>query len=784
MNFDEFKNSIIIVRDEAKDSIIKKISSKLLNIKVITLSELKKNYYFDYTKEAVYEISKKYNCIVEVAEIYIQNLYYIQDIEEEKIRFLKSIRDYLDEKKLLKRNPLFRSYLKGKKIVLYNLENVDKFYKNIFDELRKYSEVCKYSEEREKSIKHIYKALNKDEEIAFVACSIVNLIKDGVDINRIKIANLKSDYYYVVKKTFKEFNIPIELENISSSNGTVLVQAFKKMFSSNMQGVLTELKTYVKDSDDENLYQSIVNVLNNYAWCNDYNDVRNMIFKDISNIKLKSRILKNAVRVIDFPDDFISDDEYVFLINFNQGVIPINAKDEEYLSDEIRGKLGINTSVDTNVGNIREIRKKIRETKNLIVTYSLYDLSSELYISNAYDESLFEYRDIIVDYTSSNSYNRLRLLSAKDEFKKFGTVTDDLIILSNHYLDEPYCSYDNKFKGIKAEKIRAFFDNKLTLSYTSMNRYYQCAFRYYLTYIMKVDKFEDTFQTTVGNIFHKILSECFVPNYDFNAAWNECLANTTYHMNAMELFFITNLKDELALIIETIKNQMDYSSLKKVLYEKEIIVPIDEKMNITFKGFIDKVLYDEFDGETIVAVIDYKTGNPSLKLENVVYGLDMQLPIYIYLLKNSNEIKNIRIGGFYLQNILNNISDRDKRIESLKLQGYTNSDLKIISKIDSSYENSKVIKGLKMTSNGFAAYSKILRDADMNTLSSLVGTKIREASDNILSGLFDINPKEIDGKNEGCKYCKFNIICHKSNADIVKLKSVNREDILGGAQNA
>ena len=30
-------------------------------------------------------------------------------------------------------------------------------------------------------------------------------------------------------------------------------------------------------------------------------------------------------------------------------------------------------------------------------------------------------------------------------------------------------------------------------------------------------------------------------------------------------------------------------------------------------------MYDEFNGETIVCIIDYKTGNPNPKIENVKY---------------------------------------------------------------------------------------------------------------------------------------------------------------------
>ena len=73
---EEFNNKIVILNDYAKKSFIKKID-KLINVKVITLSELKRKYYFDYDNKAIYFVSNKYNCIPEIAKIYIENTYFI-----------------------------------------------------------------------------------------------------------------------------------------------------------------------------------------------------------------------------------------------------------------------------------------------------------------------------------------------------------------------------------------------------------------------------------------------------------------------------------------------------------------------------------------------------------------------------------------------------------------------------------------------------------------------------------------------------------------------------------
>ena len=766
---EEFNNKIVILNDYAKKSFIKKIN-KLINVKVITLSELKRKYFFDYDNKAVYFVSNKYNCIPEIAKIYIENTYFISDINTKKINFLKEIKKELDTNNLLTYNELFKEFLKGKDIVLYNLKYVDKFYKNIFKELEKYSNITNYNDSNNESIKELYKANNSEEEIAFVCSSITKLIKSGVNINNIKLANVKSEYEFIIRKTFKLFNIPINLPSYETIKSTSLVIKFKELYNNDINITIDKLKEHINTKEENDIFKSIINIVNSYLWCNDFELVKDMVFNDIDNIKTPREKLKNAVEIIEFKKELVNDDDYIFLIGYNEGSIPVNYKDEDYLSDYEKEKLGISTSFELNDNAMNEIKDSIKNIKHLIVTYPNHNLSSEIYISSSYEKELFNEKELNISYNESNNYNKLRLVSEKDENSKFGTITKDLIKLSSHYKDMKYSSFDNKYKQIDKYKIKEYFKNGLTLSYTSMNDYYMCSFRYYLDYILKVNKYEDTFEATVGTIFHKILSMCFESDIDVIRTYESEIEKSNYEFSESEKFFLSILKDELILVIETIKNQLSYTQLNKSMYEKEIIIDVDKNLHIKFKGFIDKILYNEFNGQTIVAIVDYKTGNPNLNINNSIYGLEMQLPIYIYLIKN--EIKDVKIGGFYLQKILNNITDKEKKLDSLKLQGYTNSDLDIIDKVDSSFNDSKIIKSLRTSSKGFYAYSKIINDEEIDILNKIVESKIKEASINILDSRFDINPKEMNNEVIGCKFCKYKDICFMKPKDTITLKEI------------
>ncbi len=773
-----FNNKIIIIKDAEKENLFSSISS-LINIKIITLSELKKKYCFDYTNQALIYTSKKYNVVLDTAKKYLNSIYYINDnCNSNKVNFLIKLKQDLIDNNLLIENKLFREFLKDKDIVLYNLENIDKFYLNIIDELKQNNRVEEYNNKKEESITNIYEANNKDEEVAFVASSICKLIKNGININNIKLANVNEDYIYSIKTIFKMFNIPVILPSVNNIKGTKIVRKFKELFSNDIEKTISDLKQFV---DDDYVYKQIINTLNNYSWSDNYEDIKEYIFNDIDNIKKKPKQYKNAVRVVDFENETF-DDEYVFLINYNEGIIPHDYKDEDYLSDKEKLLLGVSPSYELNTLSRINIQNKIKYTKNLVVTYSKYSLNGELYISNSYDDKLFSKGLVEIDYTNSDDYNKSRLVSLKDNNNKYGVVDYNLVLLNTHYKDEKYLNYDNKFKGIDSKELYDYLGKGLTLSYSSMNSFYQCKFRYYLSQVLHLNKYESTFDTTVGNIFHHILAECFVEKYNFDDAWDREVKNAKYEFSESDKFFLSILKDELVLVIKTIKEQLENTQLLKSLYEQEILIEVNKELNIRFKGFIDKVLYDEFDGVTIAAIIDYKTGNPDLNINNSVYGLDMQLPVYIYLLKNSNIVTNVEIGGFYLQKILSGDLDIEDRIDSLKLQGYSNSDINILEKVDKTYENSKFIRSLKTTRNGFYQYAKLINSEQIDALSNIVGKKIDEASKDIINASFDINPKQIKDNLIGCSFCDYKDICYKKNEDIVVLEKP--ENLLGGDTDA
>ena len=515
MDISKLINKIVIIHDRLKPSLLEYFSGKLVNSKIITLSELKRNYYFDYDKKAITYVSKKYNYVYDIAHDLIENLYYVNDIVDDKTKFLSELKNDLDKNDLLYKNELYKTYFKNRDVVVLGLNNIDKFYKRIFDEL---NEICniEYLDLYSKtSVKDLYKFDSEEEEISFVCSRICSLIKEGININNIKISNV-SNYYFNIVKYFNMFNIPVNMESASSINGSKIVKLFKDNYSKDIGKTIDIVSESVKKENDKYILDSIIKIVNNYSFCDDYDIVKDFIFEDIKSIKTKSNVLENAVNVVDIRYDYISDDDYVFLLNYNEGVIPVNHMDNDYLSDTIKSTIGISTSYELNESETNNIRNSIKGVNHLIVSYITHDLNGEVYISSSYDKELFNECSYTKEYNHSNKYNKSFLVDELDQFNKYGSISDSLLLLNSSYPDINYMSYSNKYSGVNKKDIYDYLGKKLSLSYTSINSYYECAYKYYLNYVLKLNKYEDTFDTVIGSLFHKILSLSFNDNFDFD----------------------------------------------------------------------------------------------------------------------------------------------------------------------------------------------------------------------------------------------------------------------------
>ena len=754
-------NTIIICNNNYKIQILKEIK-KLINIKFMSMDEFIKSYYFDYDEKTILYVIKKYNIKYEIAKTYLNNLIYIEDkkYNNEKLDFLVNLKKELIDNNLLIFNNKFKNYIKNKDIIIYNY-SLSKFEKYLLKDIN-----YKLIEKENKCyIPTIYEFNSVEDEVEYVARKISELINNGVDINNIKLANISNDYINIVTKIFSFYNLKIDKFNNISIMSTVI----GKTFFENLNSVESAIEAIEKYNTTDT-YNKIVSLCNKYIWCDAIEDLKILLEYDLKHTYIENTKYTNMIEVVDYKSyDF--KETYVFMLGFNQGIIPKLKKDEDYISDNIKPDYLDNT-IEKNKKEKQDIINSIKNIRNLTITYKLKDSFNTYYPSNLIDELNSNVERIKIDYKTSYSQlsDKINLTNMLDNLIKFGTIDNNLNLLNSNY-DIPYNTYSHHFTGLSKDKLNNFIKslNSFNLSYSSMDNYNRCAFRFYIDKILCLKDNLDLFSVTLGNIYHDVLEKAVKENIDVEKEVYKYVIDNEINLTNSNRFFLNRTIKNIEYLIEVLNKQSSFSNLKNIETEKFVKIPL--KDNINFVGFIDKIVYNTINDITIASIIDYKTYVKKPSLKYIDSGIGLQLPTYMLLSKYS--FKNIRFAGFYLQNItLDNKSESDKE-KSLKLIGYTNTDKEILKEFDSNYMDSSVIDGIKVNNDGsFSANSlkHMLNDNEINEVIDITKEKIDETINNILESKFDINPK-YDKANLGCEFCKYKDLCFMKEYDFVKIKS-------------
>lgn len=766
-------NLLIICPNNFKKRILEYFytNKKIADVKFMDINEYKRNYFFDYDVDTIKYLSDNKKLSISNAKEIIDNLIYV-DINEkynnEKLDLLVSYKKELEANNLLIHNDLFLDYILSKNVLVIGYEQLNRFDKKI---IKGNSVSIELSDIKQKRYT-INEFSEIEEEIEFIYNSIYDLLLQGVDINKIYVSNLNDDYYSYIQRYNSYYPFKIDYSLNTSIYGLNAVKELINLLDTSKE----KIKEYLDSINDNGLYSSLVSLLNKYAKY-DYSKVKDLIIEDIKNTSIKKTSQNDVVKCADISDCF-DDDEYVFVAGFNDKT-PTAKSDIDYITDNIADLVNKPTSEEINIIVKDNLVAKLSNISNLIISYSKRNPFNNYEVSNLLQDYIVKNPKTSYEYSKKANLNKYgikldKLLRYNDQDK------EEMGMLYQNYGKNSYLSYSNRFNYLTDKQIEEL--KEVTLSYSSMNDYSKCHFKYYLLKVLKINNNDETFNTKYGTLCHEVLKDFYNDKYfNFDESWNK---NLFVPDNKMESFFLDIIKEEIRSDIEIIKYQKENSLFEDFLCEKEFNIRLND--NVSFKGFIDKILYKKSDDKVVVSIIDYKTGtSQKIDLKLAEFGLSLQLPSYMYLLIRSNIFeKDVEFAGIYLQHLLNknrNFSD-DKTILDLKnesslLEGISTNDKDRLSVFDLSIDSgeSSMIKSLSLKKDGsFSARSKVLSDTQFDYYVDLVEKTITDNANNISKGEFDINPKQIDGNNESCEYCPFEDICYKRNRDLKIIST--RED--------
>lgn len=771
------EEDIIIVSNKyIKPILIQKFSNQMRKITFKSFDEVKGDIYTTIDYQMLFHNMKE-DTNLEVLRIKLANSYFIQQDSNEP--FLHELYLYHQNNHLiLDENHL--SYYKSKKVYFVNYYGDDDLINQMLPFLKHY-ERCFTTNSIDKELT-IFHFENYDDEILEVVNHIAILLNKKVDPAKIVIHKVNKDYLNKLEEYLMIYKIDYIVEGEGSFFDVDIVKNFfhdlKNYEAMRLNKVL---KDYLIDKKDNKIFSKIGKVLEPLIMLDlTINSITLDLIKDVFIHTIYQEEVTNAIKIENVLNHIYDDDTHIFIMNFSHGEIAHIYKDDTYLNDKIRKNLKLLTSFDKTQIEEKKILDCIHSYESIHLSYSTY-CSSKIYMPSNLIKELAKKRIVNICDASIHIYHivnedmaKMRFFKAYALYRLYQKKTFDYLYGYAYFCADLTKRYQSDFNAtLDYLALPTLF---MELSYTKLNDYFSCPFRFYLKYILNIEeKMEDNNSTFVGRMYHFVLEKVVAKRYIDRRTKEEVLENIsvyicdfvknqTYEIKDKLKFYLNKFSEELKLIVEIIMDFMDHSSFEVLGLEQKLEKQLDDYTVVV--GLIDKILkYQEY-----YLVIDYKTNPVHPNWYALDVGLDLQLPLYLYLIKANDP--NAKIAGSYLQSVFRTslLKYEDKplskvMLEQLKYVGYTLQDRDVILAIDTNALNGSGSLPKQIVSNkGF--YKNFLKKSFTQTqfdaIILYVEKLIFEANKKIRKGLFPILPLT-DEKNESvCRYCRLKDLCYRN----------------------
>ena len=771
------EEDIIIVSNKyIKPILIQKFSNQMRKITFKSFDEVKDDIYTTIDYQMLFHNMKE-DTNLEVLRIKLANSYFIQQDSNEP--FLHELYLYHQNNHLiLDENHL--SYYKSKKVYFVNYYGDDDLINQMLPFLKHY-ERCFTTNSIDKELT-IFHFENYDDEILEVVNHIAILLNKKVDPAKIVIHKVNKDYLNKLEEYLMIYKIDYIVEGEDSFFDVDIVKNFfHDLKSSEAMRLNKVLKDYLIDKKDNKIFSKIGKVLEPLIMLDlTINSITLDLIKDVFIHTIYQEEVTNAIKIENVLNHIYDDDTHIFIMNFSHGEIAHIYKDDTYLNDKIRKNLKLLTSFDKTQIEEKKILDCIHSYESIHLSYSTY-CSSKIYMPSNLIKELAKKRIVNICDASIHIYHivnedmaKMRFFKAYALYRLYQKKTFDYLYGYTYFCADLTKRYQSDFNAtLDYLALPTLF---MELSYTKLNDYFSCPFRFYLKYILNIEeKMEDNNSTFVGRMYHFVLEKVVAKRYIDRRTKEEVLENIsvyicdfvknqTYEIKDKLKFYLNKFSEELKLIVEIIMDFMDHSSFEVLGLEQKLEKQFDDYTVVV--GLIDKILkYQEY-----YLVIDYKTNPVHPNWYALDVGLDLQLPLYLYLIKANDP--NAKIAGSYLQSVFRTslLKYEDKplskvMLEQLKYVGYTLQDRDVILAIDTNALNGSGSLPKQIVSNkGF--YKNFLKKSFTQTqfdaIILYVEKLIFEANKKIRKGLFPILPLT-DEKNESvCRYCRLKDLCYRN----------------------
>lgn len=442
-------------------------------------------------------------------------------------------------------------------------------------------------------------------------------------------------------------------------------------------------------------------------------------------------------------------------------------------------------------------------SERVYITYHSFDKSNAQSVCSDFVAQLLKYiSGLTITNERDSRMDKFESAASAYEFiaENYDTVDCDFDrfesdILKNSFavINSTRCGISDSISHKTAAKL---YGNELVLSPSHIEQFSKCPFSSFCRYDLKVKPITQAQINAVqrGTIAHYVLEKTIkkyvgklseLSDQQLDNEIRQCISEyLKLHFAGFDtddkkfIFTIERISVLLFEILRNIGEELNQTAFSPVMFEQKISVDGDVKpMDIPFNGgsvkvigTVDRVDIMKKDDVTYVRVIDYKTGSKEFAISNILYGLNLQMLLYLYTLVDSKKFENAKCAGVLYMPVRRSEfkpSDSDSDNRSFTMKGVINSD----DGIPESMEHDGKGKYVPFTygSKGDYKSSSLIDGNDFDSIRSFVVKKVSETGERILDGDISCKPLMVNN-NSVCTYCDYKTVCTYS-ADAITVKN-------------
>lgn len=415
--------------------------------------------------------------------------------------------------------------------------------------------------------------------------------------------------------------------------------------------------------------------------------------------------------------------------------------------------------------------------------------------------------------------NKIAFRNLLENIDISNNITDSELIKMKELYDYYLNNEDNKTyskilnyvrtdENLKQETLEKLYGDNIKSSVSRLEMFKRCPFSYYTNYILGV-KPRVTYKLSImdmGTLMHDILEGFSKWLLERDIAWQQIINEEPIKEKARKkineiienvfekgykkhkdtnryLFLKRKLKNRMFKIVLIIARSFNQSNFKPLGYEIEfkedgIYAPIEiildkgKKMHLI--GKIDRLDAAVIEDKMYLRIIDYKSSNKSLNLDDIKEGVSLQLMTYMStiienkkVVSKDKEVIPAALNYFTLTGNLKKLDEYEqdevkiKReiMKTLKLKGIYISDLKVIEAMDRNYKDTGK-SFIDINSRNISNEDKVIDKEKFEEECKKIKQILKDIGNELTEGNVRISPKKQNGKMP-CEYCEYAGVCRK-----------------------